>query len=285
MAEDKLLLDEDDARCPACGGSSWRRWRAVRSRRVIICRRCGLGIQKDPPPSAGELYDDNFYKGDVRYAYVDYGGDEHAHRRNARARLRSLEKLAGGWAGKRVLDVGGAYGFFLDEARRRGAVVEGVEVSAAAATYAREHLGLSVHTGAFAATPLEGDFDVVTMFDYIEHVPDPAGDLARARGLVKPGGVLVLSTGDRAALAARLMGRRWHLIQPDYHLFYFTAPALRAMLAAAGFRVARISRPWRWLSLGAGLEKIAPGARGRGSRTLVYVNLFDIVEVVAGADS
>jgi hypothetical protein len=119
------------------------------------------------------------------------------------------------------------------------------------------------------------------MFDYVEHTVAPAADLARARALIAPGGPLLLSTGDRRALAARLMGKRWHLIQPDYHLFYFTAAALRAILARTGWEVVRVARPWRWLSLGAGIEKLAPNAALRRIRTLVPLNFGDIVEVAA----
>jgi len=236
----------------------------------------------DEPPAAAELYDAAFFGGEVPFGYVDYAGDEAAHRRNARARLRSLRSLVGGaWAGKRVLDVGCAFGFFLDEARRLGAAATGVEVAAAGAAYARERLGLTVHAAAFTAAPLADRFDVITMFDYIEHVRSPGEDLARAFALLRPGGVLVFSTGDRGAAAARLMGRRWHLIQPDFHLYYFTARSLRALLERAGFDVVRVTRPGRWLSLGAGVEKLFPGAAARRLRVPVYVNLGDIMEVVA----
>jgi SAM-dependent methyltransferase len=270
------------ATCPACGGRVGRRWPAVATRRVVLCARCGLGIQLDPPPPASALYGDGYYDGARRYAYVDYVGDESAHRRNARGRLHTLARLLGGeLAGKRILDVGCAFGFFLDEAHRRRADARGVELSAAASSYARDALGLDVETAPFADARAEGFFDAVTMFDYVEHTVDPAADLARARALIAPGGALLLSTGDRRAPAARLMGRRWHLIQPDYHLFYFTTAALKAMLARAGWEVARVARPWRWLSVGAGIEKLAPNVALRRMRALVPVNLGDIVEVAA----
>jgi SAM-dependent methyltransferase len=249
------------ATCPACGGRVGRRWPAVATRRVVLCARCGLGIQLDPPPPASALYGDGYYDGARRYAYVDYVGDESAHRRNARGRLHTLARLLGGeLAGKRILDVGCAFGFFLDEAHRRRADARGVELSAAASSYARDALGLDVETAPFADARAEGFFDAVTMFDYVEHTVDPAADLARA---------------------PRLMGRRWHLIQPDYHLFYFTTAALKAMLARAGWEVARVARPWRWLSVGAGIEKLAPNVALRRMRALVPVNLGDIVEVAA----
>jgi hypothetical protein len=126
----------------------------------------------------------------------------------------------------------------MDEARKRGWEVEGVDVAASMSAWARETLELQVHTGHFSSAPFTREaYDCVTMWDYIEHSVDPTGDMRRAADLLRTDGHLVLSTGDAGSLAARLSGRRWHLLTPRHHNFFFTTATLRGALERAGFDV------------------------------------------------
>src|SRR5207245_2380942 len=105
--------------------------------------------------------------------------------------------------------------------------VEGVELAPVMVEHARNRLGLKVHASAFADVELEAEgFDVITMWDYIEHSTDPAGDLRRAAELLRPGGMLAVSTGDAGSIVARVSGRRWHLLTPRHHNFFFTRSSL-----------------------------------------------------------
>jgi hypothetical protein len=75
------------------------------------------------------------------------------------------------------------------------------------------------------------------MWDYIEHSIDPVGEMRRVHGLLKPGGVLGLSTGDANTLVARASGSRWHLLTPEHHNFFFTAATLSRLLRDNGFEI------------------------------------------------
>lgn len=165
------------------------------------------------------------------------------------------------------------------------------------AGHARERLGLNVRVGAFAEVELEpSSFDAVTMWDYIEHSVDPAGDLRRAATLLVPGGLLACSTGDVASVAARLTGSRWHLLTPRHHNFFFTRASLERAVRDAGFEVLRsgysssrysvryLLHKLRTLRDLAVLERLARGVgRTRLGGLPVPVNLFDIVTVLARA--
>jgi 2-polyprenyl-3-methyl-5-hydroxy-6-metoxy-1,4-benzoquinol methylase len=82
-----------------------------------------------------------------------------------------------------------------------------------------------------------GTFDAITMWDYIEHSTDPSGDLRRAAALLSPRGILAVSTGDAASIAARISGSRWHLLTPRHHNFFFTRASLQEAFRGAGFEI------------------------------------------------
>ena len=229
--------------------------------------------------------------------YGDYLAEEDLHRLNARRRLRLLEGLVPTGA---ILDVGCAAGFFLDEARRRGWDVSGSELSPEMASWAGDELGLDgIVQGPFSEQGWErGSFDVVTMWDYIEHTLDPTAELSRAVELLRPGGILVLSTGDAGSLLARLSGRRWHLLTPRHHNYFFTRKALLLALDEAGlttllsrylsarYSVRYLVHKLRTLSDPQALRRLERRLnRSRLGATSVPVNLGDIITVVGRAEA
>jgi 2-polyprenyl-3-methyl-5-hydroxy-6-metoxy-1,4-benzoquinol methylase len=141
-----------------------------------------------------------------------------------------------------LVDVGCSTGQFLAKARDGGFGVAGVEFSAGSASYARSHFGLNVEQGAIHDSALGAEsLDVLTMFDVIEHVPDPAADIAAAYRLLKPGGWFVLSTPNIDGLFPRLSYKLAHKLnywphpEPPHHLYQFSVRTLSAMLIKAGF--------------------------------------------------
>jgi SAM-dependent methyltransferase len=248
----------------------------------VRCCGCGLvSARADGAPL--HLYEEHYYKGLV---YSDYLADRPAIRRNAARALEELEALA---PGRRLLDVGCAAGFFLEVARERGWTVEGVEVSDYAADQARR-LGLKVFRGSLLELPdAEPRFDVVTMWDVIEHLERPDRALAKVRRMLEPGGVVAISTGDFASLARRLSGRHWRLFADPTHLFFFDRRTLDALLERSGFRIASLSNRGKWVGLSM-LIKQLPLPLGARLRALlerwardrfVYVNAGDVTTVLA----
>jgi 2-polyprenyl-3-methyl-5-hydroxy-6-metoxy-1,4-benzoquinol methylase len=295
-----------DRVCNACKGSVDREldlaWRKD-GHDVVRCRACGLLFRADlpSPNDLPELYGAAYFRSGESSqhgeGYADYLAEEELHRLNARRRLRLLEGLGPPGA---LLDVGCAAGFFLDEAQRRGWDVSGSELSPVMASWAVDELGLEgVVQGSFSEQEWQrGSFDVVTMWDYIEHTLDPTAELSRAVGLLRPGGLLALSTGDAGSVLARLSGRRWHLLTPRHHNYFFTRKALMLALQEAGlttllsrylsarYSVRYLVHKLRTLSDAQplrGLERRL--SRSRFGATAVPVNLGDIVTVVARAEA
>jgi len=141
-----------------------------------------------------------------------------------------------------MLDVGAATGFFLDLARNRGWRTVGVEPSEFAVSVAKGK-GLDVRQGIVEDLAIpDNSFDVITMWDVIEHVNAPRASLAAAFRLLRPGGVLAINTPDSGSTLARLLGLRWHLVVPPEHLVLFHQESLRRLLAESNFEVTSIKR-------------------------------------------
>ncbi|HQL90889.1 MAG TPA: class I SAM-dependent methyltransferase [Syntrophales bacterium] len=134
----------------------------------------------------------------------------------------------------RILDIGCAWGFFLDRCKRRGWDVQGVELSSVEARYARQRFGIEVFEGPLADAGFpDRHFDAVTLWHVFEHISDPLATLVEIRRILKPGGVAVIAVPTPISA-------------PDYvfdavplHLFYFDGTTLARAIRQAGFRSIR----------------------------------------------
>ena len=205
------------------------------------CRSCGLLFVWPLPTGNLEIYSEDYFAGaQGGFGYVDYDRDKSAM---ADTFESYLDRLAGRHPQLgELLDVGAATGFFLDLARTRGWRTCGVEPSKYASLAATEK-GLTVYRGVVEELDLpDASFDVITMWDVIEHVNNPDASLAAAYGLLRPEGTLALNTPDVGSFLARLLGLRWHLVVPPEHLVLFSAESLRKLLEDNGFTVIGLHR-------------------------------------------
>ncbi len=201
----------------------------------VRCTACGTFALRPMPVDTRDLYSDDYFSGATRgYGYVDYASDKEPMRPVFNRFMKRIEVRHPRHGA--LLDVGAADGFFTLLAQERGWRVSGVEVSDAAASRARVR-GLDIQTGGLDAVPTGSRFDVITLWDVIEHIPDPVAAMARVRDLLAPGGTVVLTTPDAGSVWARLMGRRWHAFVPPEHVCLMGDTALRALASRTGFRV------------------------------------------------
>ncbi|MBA2364521.1 MAG: class I SAM-dependent methyltransferase [Chloroflexia bacterium] len=195
---------------------------------IVRCDVCALEYT-NPRPNAAML--DRLYVAVEDTAYLE---EEEARLATFRYEVRRLAKHS---PRGRLLDIGAHVGTFLRVARDAGYEVSGVEPSEWAARYARETHDLDVRptTVSNAGFPMES-FDLVSMWDVVEHFADPQSELREVARFVKSGGVFALTTMNVGSLAPRLLRGRW----PWYmlmHQYYFTPETLSRMLEKAGFEV------------------------------------------------
>jgi len=223
----------EEGPCRLCGADDYRRLVTKLGYDVVRCRRCGLVfVWPQPRPEDLEaLYSSGAYHAEM---------DEAERRQWAEQRLDEIEPLIP--APGRLLDVGCSRGYLLEAARERGWQVAGVEINRRSVEVARSR-GLEVHCGDIATAPFPPEtFDLVTAFDVIEHVPSPGGFLATVRQLLRPRGLLVLTTPNISGLVPRctywLVGRTigaWEHPTPPGHLVQFSRHTLLDLLSRSGF--------------------------------------------------
>ena len=92
-------------------------------------------------------------------------------------------------------------------------------------------------------------FDVVTLFDLLEHLQNPRKVLEKINQSLNDNGLLVVQTGNAGSRWAKLMGKNWHFFAPPQHFFFFTEENLKNLLRQTGFEVIKIDRNGKWVSL------------------------------------
>lgn len=140
-----------------------------------------------------------------------------------------------------ILDVGCATGGFLQAMQQRGWQVQGIEPVPHAAAYARQQLGPVVQTGFLEdAAYADQQFDVVTLWDVLEHVADPLATLQEVARILKPGGLLAFSVPNPACLEASLFGAHWLGWERPRHLHLIPPKLVPAYLERAGLQFQKI---------------------------------------------
>lgn len=232
---------------------------------IVQCTRCGLMFANSQLAAV-----------EVLNHYVSVEDPLYLEERSGRVltfqrHLEPLHRLTGPPAGRRLLDVGAYVGVFVEIARQAGWQAEGIEPSRWAVAQARSR-GLPVQEGTLAQAGFEeAGFDVVTMWDVVEHLADPKAELHQAYRVLRPGGWIVLHTMDIDSLLARVLGKRWPWLM-EMHLYYFSRRTLKRMLESAGFEWVQAEPQGRYLRLGYLATRIGAMSRPAGASIVWLVN-------------
>lgn len=220
--------------CPICENKQRVHWGSVSGYSIERCTSCGIGITT-PFPTDTDIGDANadIYRVDQRGSL--YLRKQAYYERRYHSQLRNIKRFV---TGGRLLDIGCNIGLFLSCARREGFDVEGIEFNRESAAFGSKHFNLTIHT-----SPLEElnypdhTFDVITMYDVLEHIPDLHGILQAVRRVLKPNGVLVVQSPNIDSLMARLTRSAWNWLTPPDHLYHFTPSTMQRLVTDQGFDI------------------------------------------------
>ncbi len=267
---------------------------------IVRCRRCGLMYANPRQHIDCESFATT--SPDKRYDPDSEDNRQYYQKQVTQLpdNLRALKVLDAALPSRgKLLEIGSYLGLFLERIRADGWDVVGLEPYGPAARFARERFGLQIVDGVLPNPALpSAHFDAVILLHVIEHMPDPQQNIREIRRVLKPGGVLVVETPRFNSLSFKLLGRRERSIQNcDGHIFFFTEQTLARTLENNGFRVFRVDRVGRTLTLDRFMANVGlvtrslPLRRWLGSvsyklhfeKVRLYVNVRDMQRMYAKA--
>ncbi len=216
--------------CPACSSPKAIKLGIKNELEVVRCQVCRSAYCPYMPWYTSERYYMDYYS--------HHGLDEPP------VVIKRLKEITSAFSQhretNRLLDVGCGGGLLLQAARENGWNAQGVDVSISSVDHVRS-LGFEVFHGELNELQLAGEqFDVITAAEIIEHLFDPVTVLKEAHRLLRPGGLLWVTTPHAHSLAARVMKLDWRLVCPPEHLQWFSVKGIKTALGQAGFQKVRI---------------------------------------------
>ena len=222
--------------CPLCHAHTWSTFCVLSPFSVVRCSECNLLFGE------ATLSDDDltsFYETGYYGLRLKQG-----QKINAKISCDILKDAIDLTCVKSVLDIGSGYGFLLGILQNEiGASVQGVELANAEAQHARAELGIETHN---RLPNQEAKFDLVTMFEVIEHITHPTDFISAAAGLVRPGGYLVVGTDNFESDVVKKLGSKFPKWIPHQHVNFFGEQTFRKLLSLNDFQVVaeRSYTPW-----------------------------------------
>ena len=221
--------------CPACGGTGLAPWLSVpggepadtRDYPLLRCDACGSAVTEGDPPPPDAYETGQYAPGPPRAR----GPVDWFQRATVGQPVRFLRR-AGLPPGGRVLDVGAGPGRLVRALSAAGYDARGIDPSRRSVALAGgtvEHAALADHS--------DSGLDAVVLWHVLEHLEDPAAALERARGWLKPSGILLVAVPNPASLQAWIAGPGWLHWDAPRHRSHFTVAGLRELLARTGFEV------------------------------------------------
>jgi 2-polyprenyl-3-methyl-5-hydroxy-6-metoxy-1,4-benzoquinol methylase len=257
---------------------------------ILYCKDCEFGFVEHLPEivKLQELYSASYFNG---RDYIDYLRDKVGIQINFRNRIKDIRAYCADGA---LFEAGCAYGLFLQLAQEFWEV-QGIDISKEAVIYARDQLHLSVRCGDLESNPPPACmFDVIAMWDTIEHLYDPVFAIRKCAEGLREGGILALTTGDICAFVPNLQKHKWRMIIPA-HLHFFSQKSIKKLLALHGLEVLHFSHVGYYRSLRQMAQVIIWRHENSAWRHFLleqidrlplngryfHLNLFDIMFVIA----
>lgn len=207
-------------------------------RKIYECKNCKVKfLVLNRKTSYEKVYKKEYFTEEYKKQYgVTYLEDRENILRLADTRLKIILKHISS-ENKKLLDIGCAYGFFLEKAREKGFDVYGIEIEKKAAAYARHNLKLNVINKNFFNAKLNQKFDIITMWYVLEHFENPERVLSKIMQFLKPGGIVCISLPNGNGAFYRFNKNKWVAIHPDAHFFDYTTKSLKILFNKYGLKL------------------------------------------------
>jgi 2-polyprenyl-3-methyl-5-hydroxy-6-metoxy-1,4-benzoquinol methylase len=222
--------------CRLCSASAIKSLYQINGCKILKCNQCGVvfAMVDSRKVNLSDLYL-NYRSDAVIVKQIEHNAEI------ARGFLKETKTLGFEYF-DRMLDVGCGLGFFLRAMTKYVGDCVGEEISDYQVSFANNKLGVKVLKGELTELALSKEsFDVITMWDVIEHLSSPLDCLEECHRLLRENGLIAISTPNYNSLTRMIVGEKWLVFNPPEHMFYFTPSTLIGALNKAGFRTLRVS--------------------------------------------
>jgi len=187
------------------------------------------------------MYGDSYFMEEYKSQYKKtYYEDEVNLRSMAIRRLRVIQKILSTSKSKKLLEIGSAAGFFLDEAKKLGFQTKGLELSKREVDYSAIQLGLDVEQKSVLDIPVglwNSEFDLLSAFFVVEHIAEIDAIWTRLSSWIKPGGILFLALPSSFGPSFTTNPTEWFRTHPEDHFFDYDVRSLKKLLSILGFEL------------------------------------------------
>ena len=193
---------------------------------IVECKRCGLAYinPRYEPSEIEDFYDEEYhiFNDVVQVRQILYA-------------LEAIKEIIPLKSKGKLLDIGSAKGIFPLVAQKYGFDVSGLEISKFAADFSKKAFGIHTISGTVEDADLPNEhYDIITMFDVIEHFREPKNTMSLIKSALKDDGILVVDTPNIESIYSRFRGKDWGGLG-KYHLYYYTPKTLLKLLKSTGF--------------------------------------------------
>ena len=202
---------------------------------IYGCKECGHRYSSKIPNNVEDVYSDKDYLPEMIEA-VDKESDYRIER-FGNERYELIKKFA---KGNKLLDIGCGVGHYLQVAIKNNFEAYGQELGKDLAKWTRDHLGITVYDEPIDKIKTDIQFNVITIFDVIEHVIDPIQFISDAKRLLAKDGIMLILTPNFDSVAITMMKEKWQVICPPTHLQYFTHNSVKKLAERVGMDLVHI---------------------------------------------
>jgi len=279
-----------DTPCSLCGSNEYISRFTKNNFQIATCSKCELVKTLLPKNfDLSTIYDKNYFQGGTPDGYADYQASKKVIKKEFYKILKKLLQFKKDVNANNLLEIGCAYGFFLEMAKDHFRC-SGIEISSEATKYAQK-VCENVFNGSADKDTLNkiGEINFVVMLDVIEHLPNASITIQNISGNLSKGGIVLLTTGNINSMYAKISGKYWRLMTPPQHVTFFSEKTIQKLFVQHGFKIIEISTPYKLVPLGLILYQLVRRFKIKLpdfilktlSKIYLPVNLFDAMQVIA----
>lgn len=249
---------------------------------VVKCNKCGL-VYISPRTNPNKILD-GYSEGTDETHVSQSEGREKTFKKAIKLINKTLMSLKdknglpiySEEPGGKILDIGTAGGCFLNAAKEDGLEVYGVEPNHWLCAWGKKHYGIDIKQGDIFSVNYDPEiFSVVTLWDVIEHTPNPKAILKECKRVLNSDGLLVVNIPDIDTWLVKAMGKKWPFWS-SVHLYYFTKKTMIQMLNEIGFDIIKTKRHFQYLQIGYLAKRSAQISKFISKVVCFFVNLLHI---------